>query len=148
MFKIKVTEKSGAVCEYQSPVALNYSQLGHGKPERWVPASESHDPADVIAREMRVVVPAQTVVEQGPNGSVEKIIPPVEKEFVKLRAEYTVEVIDITYQAQLAECLAKRKAEYPTPEEFLDAFFDGDASTLAAIRAKRLAIKEKYKKPV
>jgi hypothetical protein len=66
---------------------------------------------------------------------------------VKLRAEYTVEIIDISAETALAECLAKRKAEYPTAEEFLNVFFDGGEAGLASLHAKRLEIKAKYPKP-
>lgn len=74
-------------------------------------------------------------------------IPAVTHKEVKLRAEYTIEIIDISAEAALAECLAKRKAEYPTAEEFLNVFFDGGESGLASLHAKRLEIKAKYPKP-
>lgn len=62
-------------------------------------------------------------------------------------AEYTVEIEDISAQVALENCMAARKAEYPTPEEFLNAFFDGGDEAVAALQAKRLAIKQKYPKP-
>lgn len=64
-----------------------------------------------------------------------------------LPAEYTVEVTDISAEHELAECLAKRKAEYPSPEEFLNAFFDGGQAALDALQLNRLAVKAKYPKP-
>ena len=64
-----------------------------------------------------------------------------------LPAEYTIEVIDITAEHELAECLAKRKAEYPSAEEFLNAFFDGGQVALDGLQQKRLEIKAKYPKP-
>ena len=106
MLKIKVTEKSGAVCEYQSPVELDYSALGHGLPERWVPASEAHDPADVLETEQREVQPAEG--EQ----------PAVMQDWVKLRAEYTAEIEDIT--AQLEQERVNREAlEYLASTDWL-----------------------------
>lgn len=62
-------------------------------------------------------------------------------------AEYTVEIEDISAQVALENCMAARRAEYPTPEEFLNAFFDGGDTAVAALQAKRLAIKQKYPKP-
>jgi hypothetical protein len=64
-----------------------------------------------------------------------------------LPAEYTVEIIDISAEYALAECISKRKAEYPSAEEFLNAFFDGGEQALAELQAKRLVIKAKYPKP-
>jgi hypothetical protein len=63
-----------------------------------------------------------------------------------LPAEYTVEVTDITYESDLAACIAARIAEYPTAGDYLNAMFDGKPS-LDDLKAKRLAIKAKYPKP-
>jgi hypothetical protein len=61
--------------------------------------------------------------------------------------EYTVEITDISAEYALEECISKRKSEYPSAEEFLNAFFDGGEQALAALQAKRLAVKAKYPKP-
>lgn len=66
---------------------------------------------------------------------------------VMLPAEYTVEITDITAEHDLKECLKNRKAEYPTPEEFMNAFFDGGDQAVAELQVKRLAVKAKYPKP-
>ena len=62
---------------------------------------------------------------------------------------YVVEIIDldVDYDYQLAKCIEQRKAEYPTSEDFLNAYFD-DQSKLADLQSKRLEIKAKYPKPV
>ena len=64
-----------------------------------------------------------------------------------LPAEYTVEITDISTEHALAECISKRKSEYPSAEEFLNAFFDGGETALAELQAKRLLVKAKYPKP-
>jgi hypothetical protein len=64
-----------------------------------------------------------------------------------LPAEYTIEIVDITTEHALRECIANRKMEYPTPEEFMNAFFDGGDEAISELQAKRLAIKAKYPKP-
>ncbi len=64
-----------------------------------------------------------------------------------LPAEYTVEITDISAEHALAECISKRKSEYPSAEEFLNAFFDGGEAALAELQAKRLLVKAKYPKP-
>jgi hypothetical protein len=61
---------------------------------------------------------------------------------------YTVEVLDISYEHDLAQCLAARKAAYPSPEEFLNAFFDGGQDAINALQQIRLAIKAAHPKPV
>lgn len=65
-----------------------------------------------------------------------------------LPEEYTVEITDITTEYELAETIKNRVSEYPTPAEFMNAFFDGGEAALAELQAKRLAIKQKYPKPV
>lgn len=182
MIKIKVTEKSGASIEYtgESEIIERLSQLGHGKPERWVlhkdePMAEAYDDADVLEEMVEEIQPAVDAVmelispaipavdavldEQGVEISpaipavkagyseVSPAIPAVTQKWVKLKAEYTVEIEDITAQHELNECIAKRKAEYPNAEEFLNAFFDGGQDAIDELQAARLAIKAKYPKP-
>jgi hypothetical protein len=53
----------------------------------------------------------------------------------------------ISYEDELQECFTKRKAEYPSPEEFMNAWFDGKIEALNDMELKRLAIKAKYPKP-
>lgn len=62
--------------------------------------------------------------------------------------ESTIEIIDITYEHALEQCIAARKAAYPSPEEFLHAFFDGGQDALNALQEKRLAVKAAHPKPV
>ena len=152
MKKIKVTEKSGASIEYinDGEVLERLSQMGHGLPERWVPHKDeggSYDEADVLDERMVEVSPAVAEVVNDANEVVQEAIPAVMKKEVKLKAEYSVEIVDISAQVALENCMAARKAEYPTAEEFLNAFFDGGEAGLEALRAKRLAIKQKHPKP-
>jgi hypothetical protein len=65
---------------------------------------------------------------------------------VMLPAEYTVSIEDITSEYNLQQVIAARKAEYPSAEEFMNAFFDGGEEAIAALQAKRLEIKAKYPK--
>ena len=110
-----------------------------GKPERWVlhkdePMAEAYDDADVLEEK----------VEQDIGG--------VERKMVKLKAEYTIEIIDLDQDTEylLQQCHAKRQAEYPSLGEFADAFVkmqNGDASQMEAYVAACLAVKAKYPKP-
>ena len=60
-----------------------------------------------------------------------------------------IEYIDLDqdYDFQLAQAIAKRKAEYPSPEDFLNAYFDGGMPGLDVLREQRLVVKAKYPKP-
>jgi hypothetical protein len=121
-----------------------------GLPERWVPHKDEggeYDEADVLDERIVELSPAIDAVVNDANEIVQEAIPAKTRKEVKLRAEYAVEIIDISAQVALENCMAARKAEYPTPEEFMNAFFDGGESAVAALQAKRLAIKQKYPKP-
>lgn len=107
-----------------------------GLPERIVDDVEgNYDPADVLEH-------IETVVEEATEE-----VPAVIKKQVKLKAEYIIEIVDISQEHALKECIANRKAEYPTMEEFLNAYFDGGEVAVQELQAKRLAIKAKYPKP-
>jgi hypothetical protein len=140
MKKITVTKKDGTLAalfqadSISEQEALNSIHHFWGKPERWVLhkdelMAEAYDDADVLEEEMRDTL----------DGVAQK--------WVKLKSEYTVEIEDITAQHALAEVIAKRVAEYPSAEEFLNAFFDGGQAALDALQAARLAVKAKYPKP-
>lgn len=120
--------------EPQAWVAECVASNAWGLPERWVPAQEDIDPADILESEMREVKPATDDA------------PAEMQEWVKLRAEYQIEIVDISAEHALRQTLAARKAEYPSPEEFLNAFFDGGDEALEELRQRRLAIKAKYPK--
>lgn len=121
-----------------------------GLPERWVPHKDeggSYDEADVLDERMVEVSPAVAEVVNDANEVVQEAIPAVMKKEVKLKAEYSVEIVDISAQVALENCMAARKAEYPTAEEFLNAFFDGGEAALTALQAKRLLVKQRHPKP-
>lgn len=141
MKKIKITHKHNPIgweerlpgSDAQAWVDQMIQAQAFGKPERWVlhkdePMAEAYDDADVLEEK----------VEQDPLG--------VERKYVKLKAEYTIEMEDITEEHNLQQVIEKRKAEYPSAEEFMNAFFDGGDEAIAALQAKRLEIKAKYPK--
>lgn len=142
MFKMKVTFKNAPgvesvytseSSEFSEIVSVNSVSGKWGKSERFVlhkdePMAEAYDDVDVLEEK----------IEQDSLG--------VERKYVKLKAEYTIEIEDITEQHNLQQVIAKRKAEYPSAEEFMNAFFDGGDEAIAALQAKRLEIKAKYPK--
>jgi hypothetical protein len=142
-----------------------------GLPERIVDDVEgTYNPADVIEyleTEISPEIPpylisqeiegSPAIVDEDGNVVQEEVlsspaiyseaIPAVTKKQVKLKAEYTIEIVDISQEHALQECIANRKAEYPTMEEFLNVFFDGKEEAMQELHARRLAIKNKYPKP-
>lgn len=112
MKKIKVTEKSGRVWEYinDGEVVDRLHAFGHGLPERWAPHKDeggSYDQADVLEERLAEIspevpmIPERPAVYEGGNLISEAVpavpgIPAVFQKQVKLRAEYSVEVVDIT----------------------------------------------------
>lgn len=62
-------------------------------------------------------------------------------------AQVTYEIVDVSAEKALEECYAKRKAEYPSIEEIVEAMIENDNAKLNALKAKRNEIKQKYPKP-
>lgn len=138
------------------------------------PMAEAYDDADVLEEMIEEIQPAveaamvlekpaveakDAVLDEDGNileeaveakeavyREVSPAIPAVTQKKVKLKAEYTIEIEDITEEHNLQQVIAKRKAEYPSAEEFMNAFFDGGDEAIAALQAKRLEIKQKYPK--
>ncbi len=114
----------------------------------------SYDPADVIEKFTVTIKEPVIAYEMKPDESGNMVEIPFEMEpgiyehKVKLKAEYTIEIEDITYEHELNEVISKRKSEYPTMEEFMNAYFDGGEVAVQELQNKRLGIKAKYPKPV
>jgi hypothetical protein len=66
---------------------------------------------------------------------------------VVIPSNYTIEIVDITAEFELQKCIQNRKSEYPTMEEFMNAYFDGGEIAVQALQNKRLQVKAKYPKP-
>jgi hypothetical protein len=65
---------------------------------------------------------------------------------VNLPADYTISIEDIDESEINKDWLKNRLEEYPTMNDFLNAFFDGGESALEELQQKRLLVKEKYPK--
>jgi hypothetical protein len=166
MKKIKVTEKSGASSEYinDGEVLERLHLMGHGLPERWVPHKDeggSYDEADVL--EERVVedepeVPAVLISEGIPampavydNGNLIKeateevpavyseAIPAKTHKEVKLRAEYSVEIEDITEQLEQEKINAESLAYLASTDWMILREADAGVPCPAEIKAERAA---------
>jgi hypothetical protein len=117
-----------------------------GKAERWILASESHDEADVIERESRELQPAiettlelvepaieakEAVLDDEGNvvepaveakdavyKEISPAVPAVVEEWVKLRAEYTIEIEDISAKLE-QERINREALEYLASTDWL-----------------------------
>ena len=143
MLKIRVTEKSGASIEYtgESEIIERLPQLGHGKPERWVlhkdellltgysaeQVAEAYDEADVLAEEIREAVPA---TEEAPA---------VTQKWVQLKAEYTIEIEDITAQVSQQAVNAEALAYLASTDWLIIREVDAGVPCPAEIKAERAA---------
>ncbi len=139
-----------AGAEMEDPAAWIADCVEHdywGKKERLVPQDEPHEASDVLEEVDVVMSPEIPAVMNDAGEIVQEAIPAVVKKHVKLRAQYTVEIVDVTAEWELDECIQSRKDEYPSPEEFMNAYFDGGEAALDALRQSRLAVKTKYPKP-
>lgn len=118
------------------------------EPEHWMWHSEYYEESDVLQTEERTrSYIVNEVNELGHTIEVEK----VEKEtWVLLRADYTIEVIDLDadYDWLLSECHRKRKEEYPKIEDWMDAMVKNDEQQKQDYIDKCLEVKSKYPKPI
>lgn len=159
MKKYKVIKDGIQISGWTSDENLDetYWQESFGKPERWVlhkdePMAEAYDDADVLSEEIREFTPAIPAVLDEQGVEIAPAMPAITQKFVKLRSEYTVEIVDLDQDPVylLQQCHAKRQAEYPSLGEFADSFVkmqNGDSSQMEAYVSTCLAVKAKYPKP-
>lgn len=108
-----------------------------GKPERWVLAdSESYEPSDILQTEERI----SEITNESSS-------------WVLLKAEYTIEIIDLNedYDWLLSECHKKRQSEYPPISELGDALYwkeQGNDSKYIEYINKCDIVKKKYPLPI
>ena len=147
-------ETHGALIEDPTDwIASCVASNSWGLPERWTLhkdefLAQPYDEADVIGEETRIVQPALEAVLDEAGVEVFPAQPEVSQKFVKLRSTYTIEITELGIEYQKEIIRNKRKAEYPDPTDFLDAYFDGNQEALAELQAKRLEVKAKYPFPV
>jgi len=174
MLKIKVTEKSGAFLEYLSESELDYSALGHGKPERWAlhkdePMALAYDEADVLEERIVEDVPAveAVLISEAIPGSpavmdeagniVEAEIPEVPAVYseaipakthkeVKLKAEYTIEIEDISAQVEQERINAEALAYLASSDWYILREIDAGVPCPAEVKAERAAARARIVK--
>lgn len=159
MKKYKVIKNGIQISGWTSDENLDetYWQESFGKPERWVlhkdePMAEAYDDADVLAEEIREGAPSIPAVLDEQGVEIAPAMPAITQKWIKLKAEYTVEILNLEQDPAwlLEQCHAKRRAEYPSLGEFADAYVKlqgGDPSQMDAYVAACVATKQKYPKP-
>lgn len=161
MKKIIVKNKQGIMThgtETNTPndwisYCLNHKYFGED--ERIVDDIDgSYDPDDVIEKYSVTIKEPVIAYEMKPDENGVMVEVPFELEpgiyenKVKLKAQYTIEILDISYEHELNQVINNRKSEYPTMEEFLNAYFDGGEIAVQELQNKRLEVKAKYPKPI
>ena len=114
-----------------------------GKPERVVPISADYDPDDVIEEFDHVVSPAVDEVENEAGEVVQEAIPAVTVKMVKLKAEYTVEIIDITAQAEQEKINAEALAYLASTDWMVIREMDSGLPCPADVKTARAAARAK-----
>jgi hypothetical protein len=110
MKKITITRTNGATAgaemlDPQAWIADGVAGNWWGKPERWVrhkdePMAEGYDEADVLEERTIEDYPAIDAVMDDAGAIVQEAIPAKTHKEVKLKAEYTIEIEDITAQVE------------------------------------------------
>lgn len=172
MKKIRVTEKSGAVAEYinDGEVLNRLHLMGHGLQERWVQHKDeggSYDDADVI--DERIVedepavepvlisegIPAKPAVYDNGNlisEATEEVlavytegVPAKTHKEVKLKAEYTVEIEDITEKLEQEKVNAEAMAYLASTDWLIVRQVDSGVMCPEDIKLARQAARDRIK---
>jgi hypothetical protein len=121
------------------------------EPEHWMWHSEHYEDSDVLQTEIRIrKYIVNEINELGHTIEVEK---EESQNWVLLKADYTIEIIDLDndYDWLLSECHRKRRAEYPPITELGDALYwkeNGNESKYIEYMSKCDNVKKKYPLPV
>ena len=138
--------------ESEVPSWLELIGDAKGKPERWALVdSEPYEQSDVLEIEERTF--SYVDYELNELGHTIEVTKERIETWVKLKAEYTVEVVDLEsdYDWLLSECHRKRVAEYPPITELGDALYwkeQGDDSKYEKYIQKCDEVKKKYPLPI
>lgn len=161
---IKITSKNGQYMEspqtdVESGLQLILSDGSWGLPERWLPHKDeggSYDDADVIDERLVDLVPEVPLVPAKPavydNGNLlsEAVpevpaVPAVTQKQVKLRAEYTVEIEDITAKLEQDKINAESLKYLASTDWLIIRELDSGMPCPAEIKALRQAAREAIK---
>ena len=113
-----------------------------GKPERWVlhkdePMAEAYDDADVLEDRTDEIEPSVEAVLDDQGVEVSPAIPAVTQKWVKLKAEYTVEIEDITAQVAQQAINAEALAYLALTDWYIIREIDQGTPCPAEVKAER-----------
>lgn len=128
----------------ESGLTEHHYEPGFGKPERWVlhkdePMAEAYDDADVLEEMIEEIQPAVEVVLDDQGVEVSPAIPAVTQKKVKLKAEYTVEIEDITAQVAQEAINVEALAYLDSTDWLIIREVDAGVPCPAEIKAERAA---------
>lgn len=121
------------------------------EPEHWMWHSEHYEDSDVLQTEERIFEHIE--YELNDLGHTIEIKKQRKETWVKLKADYIIEIIDLDndYDYLLKECHTKRLQEYPSLSELADALYwkeNGNESKYKEYIKKCDEVKKKYPKPI
>lgn len=154
MKKVIIKNKQGIIgwgAEMLDPtewVASNIANDVWGKPERWAlhkdePMAEAYDEADVLEERIVEDMPAQDAVMDDAGVIVQEAIPARTHKEAKLRAEYTVEIEDISAKVQQEKDNAEALAYLAETDWMIIREVDAGVPCPADVKAKRAEARAK-----
>ena len=151
MKKIIITRKNGSLsgAEMLNPqawIADGIAGNWWGKPERVVPKSADYDVADVLEEFDHVVNPAIDEVVNESGEVVQEAIPAVTVTMVKLKAEYTIEIEDITAKVEQEKINAEALAYLASTDWMVVRFAENGTPYPEEIKAERAAARARIVK--
>lgn len=152
MKKISIKKKSGVIgwcAEFADPtewIADCVQKNKWGKPERWVLhkdelGAEAYDEADVLEEKVEEVTHSVVAGEGAEPSSLVK-----SQKWVKLKAEYTVEIEDITAQVAQEAINSEALAYLASTDWMIIREVDAGVACPAEVKAERAAARARIVK--
>lgn len=123
-----------------------------GLPERWVAKDSEHDEADVLEErevELSPAIPAQDELLDSYGNELQpavEAVPAVTRKEVKLRAQYTIEIIDITEEVEQQKINQEALAYLAETDWMVIRQMDDGTPMPQDIKAKRAEARAKVKR--
>lgn len=132
----------------QSWIADGVAGNWWGKPERWVdhkdePMAEAYDEADVLEERIVEDYPAIDAVMDDTGAIVQEAMPAKTHKEVKLKAEYTIEILDISAQVEQEKQNAEALAYLAETDWMVIREIDAGVPCPVDVKAKRAEARSK-----
>jgi len=153
MKKVVITRKNGSLSgaemlDHQAWIADGVVGNWWGKPERWSlhkdePMAEGYDEADVLEERIVEDYPAIDAVMDDTGAIVQEAIPAKTHKEVKLKAEYTIEILDISAQVDQEKQNAEALAYLASTDWLIIREIDSGVPCPVDVKAKRAEARSK-----